>query len=82
MVLFMFGLIVTVALFIAMGFVRGTKVVWKLNVKQLAAAIGVVIIAISCYVSVPTGHTGVVTTFVSVEDDSIRAGIHVTNPWQ
>ncbi len=82
MVLFTFGLIVAVALFIAMGFVRGTTIKWKLNKKQLLAVAGLVFVVLSCYVSVPTGHTGVVTTFGSVEDYTLEAGMHFKYPWQ
>ena len=82
MVLFTLGLIITAALFIAMGFVRSTTVTWKINKKQLFALVGVLLIALSCYVSVPTGHTGVVTTFGSVENYTLEAGIHFKLPWQ
>lgn len=43
---------------------------------------GVVMIGFSCVVSVPAGHTGVVTTFGSVEDYTYEAGLHVKAPWQ
>ena len=76
------GLVITAALFIAMGFVRSTTVTWKINKKQLFALVGVLLIGLSCYVSVPTGHTGVVTTFGSVENYTLEAGIHFKLPWQ
>lgn len=82
MVIFTFGILLTAALFIAMGFVRGQGVSWKLNKKQLLAVMGVGVIALSCYVSVPTGHTGVVTTFGSVENYTLEAGMHFKLPWQ
>ena len=82
MVIFTLGLIITAALFIAMGFVRGDGVRWKPNKKQLLALLGVGVIALSCYVSVPTGHTGVVTTFGSVENYTLEAGMHFKLPWQ
>ncbi len=46
------------------------------------AAIGVCIVALSCVASVPTGHTGIVTTFGQVEDYTYEAGIHFKLPWQ
>lgn len=82
MVLFSIGLIVTIVAFIALGFVRGTTIRWKFNAKQFASLIGVVLIAFSCYTSVPTGHTGVVTTFGSVENYTLEAGMHFKLPWQ
>ena len=44
--------------------------------------IAAVIIGFSCVASVPTGHTGVVTTFGRVEDYTLDAGIHFLAPWQ
>ncbi len=82
MVLFSVGLLLTLGLFVGLGFVRGTRATWKLNAKQLLSVLGVAVIALSCYVSVPTGHTGVVTTFGSVEDYTLEAGMHFKLPWQ
>jgi regulator of protease activity HflC (stomatin/prohibitin superfamily) len=36
----------------------------------------------SCIASVPTGHTGIVTTFGKVENYTLDAGIHFTAPWK
>lgn len=82
MVLFTIGIILAIVAFVVLGFQRGTRVVWRLNVKQLCSLVGVALIALSCYTSVPTGHTGVVTTFGKVEDFTLEAGIHVKLPWQ
>jgi regulator of protease activity HflC (stomatin/prohibitin superfamily) len=38
-------------------------------------------IGISCVRSVPTGHTGVVTSFGKVENYTLDAGIHFMKPW-
>ena len=38
--------------------------------------------ALSCVVTVPTGHTGVVTTFGHVENYTLDAGVHMVKPWQ
>lgn len=46
-------------------------------VLLIAAAIG-----LSCVTTIPTGHTGVVTTFGSVEDYTFDAGVHMKLPWQ
>ena len=73
MVIFMFGIVLTIVLFIAMGFVRGEGMSWRVNKKQLLALVGVLVIVFSCYVSIPAGHTGVVTTFGSVENYTLEA---------
>ena len=82
MVIFMFGIVLTLVLFIAMGFVRGEGMSWRVNKKQLLALVGVLVIVFSCYVSIPAGHTGVVTTFGSVEYYTLEAGMHFKLPWQ
>ena len=43
---------------------------------------GLIVIGSACYTSVPTGHTGVVTTFGRVENYTLDAGIHAKLPWQ
>ncbi len=48
----------------------------------VGGALGIGIIALSCVASVPTGHTGIVTTFGQVEDYTYEAGIHFKLPWQ
>ena len=82
MALFAFGIAVTLIIFLLAGITKGTRVQWKLNKKQLLSVIGLGIILLSCYVSVPTGHTGVVTTFGKVENFTLEAGVHFKLPWQ
>ena len=53
----------------------------------LLAVIAGVLLAIlftwlGCIASVPTGHTGVVTTFGKVEDKTFDAGFNTKAPWQ
>lgn len=45
----------------------------------LAAA---VIIGATCMATVPTGYTGIVTTFGRVEDKTLEAGLHLKTPFQ
>lgn len=82
MALFVIGIVITLALFLALGICYGTKVEWKLNKKQLLSVLGLGIMVLACYVSVPTGHTGVVTTFGKVENFTLEAGVHFKLPWQ
>lgn len=37
---------------------------------------------LSCMASVPTGHTGVITTFGKVADYTYDAGFHIKKPWE
>ena len=40
------------------------------------------LLIMSCITTIPTGHTGVVTTFGSVEDYTYDSGVHFKLPWQ
>ncbi len=87
--LFIFGLLIAVTCVVALGFkkepLRGTSTYvtkWGFRPAQLAALVGVLFMALSCVTSVPTGHTGVVTTFGRVEDYTYEAGIHIKSPFQ
>lgn len=51
-------------------------------VGALALLVGAALISVSCMTSIPTGHTGIVTTFGRVEDYTYEAGIHTKAPWQ
>ena len=42
----------------------------------------IVVLSISCISTVPTGHTGILTTFGRVEDKSLPNGINFHAPWQ
>ena len=61
-----------------------TKPFAKFSWIPLVAGILVFVIASvsSCYASIDTGHTGVVTVFGKVENYTLDAGIHVKAPWQ
>ena len=41
-----------------------------------------IILACSCFATVPTGHTGIITTFGKVENQTLEAGMHFKLPWQ
>ncbi|MBR5225967.1 MAG: hypothetical protein IKV90_09945 [Clostridia bacterium] len=47
-----------------------------------ASVLGIVMIICSCLSTVPTGHTGILTTFGKVEDVSLPNGVNVHAPWQ
>lgn len=46
------------------------------------AAVLLVVLACSCFATVPTGHTGIITTFGKVENQTLEAGMHFKLPWQ
>lgn len=53
--------------------------------KFIAVVLIVVLLAVlagMCIRTVPTGYTGILTTFGRVEERTIDAGVHVIAPWQ
>lgn len=79
---FLLGIIGFVALFVSLGVDTGDNR-FRLNPKQLFSFIPLVIgLAVSMTAFVPTGYTGILTTFGKVEDKTIQAGLNVVAPWQ
>ena len=48
----------------------------------ISVALSVVLIVASCIATVPTGCTGILTTFGKVEDRTIPSGVSLIAPWQ
>ena len=48
----------------------------------LIAVIALGVVGMTCTASVPTGYTGIVTTFGRVEDRTLEAGLHLKSPFQ
>lgn len=44
--------------------------------------VAIILFIVSCMKPIPTGHTGIVTTFGRVEDYTYEAGIHFDLPWR
>lgn len=89
MVGFIFGIIVVIGAFICLGFCFNRDSYndlkfdgWKLNKKQFLSLIGVIFCLLGCIKTVPTGNTGIVTTFGRVENYTLDAGIHFMAPWK
>ena len=51
-------------------------------ITAAAGIVGAALLVLSCVTTVPTGHTGVVTTFGRVENYTLDAGVHLVKPWQ
>lgn len=90
MFLFVLG---AIAVLIGIGFVfyvmkkckNGTYPMKKrigAGVSSVCLVVGAAMIIMSCITSIPTGHTGIVTTFGRVENYTYEAGIHSKAPWQ
>lgn len=83
----MFGLIFGIILLIA-GIIFG---VYLIGEDYKGAGVGAIIIGVilalilvvcSCVTSVPTGNTGIITTFGRVENYVLDAGLSMKAPWQ
>lgn len=70
---------VAIVAFIALGF---SKSGWSFCKKQFLSLLAFFIIGFGVITTVPTGHTGIVTTFGKVENQTLEAGIHAKFPWQ
>lgn len=51
-------------------------------VALMPGLLAVVLIGISCFSFIPTGYTGIVTTFGKVSDETKEAGVVIKAPWQ
>lgn len=74
------AIIAAFVLFIAFGFKKGMG--WSINARQWIALLAVLLIVPAMFSSIPTGHTGILTTFGRVEDKTLEAGIHFKLPYQ
>ena len=55
---------------------------WGHLIGSFVALIVALILAFSMIKTVPTGYTGILTTFGKVEPNTVSAGVHVIAPWQ
>ena len=62
---------------------RTGRQIWKARPAQwLALLVLVLALVLSSVTVVPTGYTGILTTFGRVEDRTLSAGAHMIWPWQ
>ena len=62
---------------------KGRAKEWKGRpIQILALVVLLVAVLLSCVTVVPTGYTGILTTFGRVENRTISAGAHLILPWQ
>ena len=76
------ALLLLVALVLAFLKTKGDRMLTRVLPALGVAVVAVVLIAISCVRTVPTGHTGIVTVFGRVKDTTYEAGVHVCAPWE
>ena len=77
MILFILGIIILIGgLFFAVLIKEYRK-----TISILSIILSLIICLISCISYVPTGHTGIVTTFGKVHDETFDAGLAWHAPW-
>ncbi len=54
----------------------------KSHIISIALAVILLLTLLFSHTVIPTGHTGVLTTFGKVEDTTLDAGFHMKAPWQ
>lgn len=75
-------LLFILAILVLLGGAAGYFLSRRGFVAVIALVLGAALVVLSCVATVPTGHTGVVTTFGRVEDYTLDAGVHLVKPWQ
>lgn len=83
------GIIMFIIAYIALGIkitrdkYDDIKLKWGFSIKQAFSLIVLFIfILLGCIKTVPTGATGIVTTFGKIENISLDAGVHFMSPWK
>lgn len=78
MFLFTIGIVILIVGAIAAFLVRHEATI----IGWIAMIIAVIMIGFSLFSTIPTGYTGILTTFGKVNDTTIEAGLNVKAPWQ
>lgn len=75
--------VTAIILFVVCGITKQNgRTTWEKNPKQWVALASIALVGFGCIASVPTGHTGILTTFGKVEDVTLEAGLHFKLPVQ
>ncbi len=74
--------VIIVGIFAAVSYRIKGKRGFFAAILSLSILVGSVLVAASCLTTIPTGYTGIVTTFGRVEKVTLEAGINIKAPWQ
>ena len=77
------GILFTIIAFVALGLYEDQlgSIRFAFRPRQALSALCLLLCLAGCIKTVPTGHTGVVTSFGRVEDYTLEAGVHFQKPW-
>ena len=77
MIFFIFGIILMICALCFKIFFKELK-----NIYLIPLALSIIFFILSCVGIVPTGYTGILTTFGAVSNRTVSAGINFKAPWQ
>ena len=77
MIFFIFGIILMICALCFKIFFKELK-----NIYLIPLALSIIFFILSCVGIVPTGYTGILTTFGAVSNRTVFAGINFKAPWQ
>lgn len=80
MFFFIIGIVLLFVAISVFGYLKAEE--HKTAIAVILGIASVVLIAVSCVTFVPTGYTGIVTTFGKVSNNTKEAGIVIKAPWQ
>ena len=75
------SLITVFVLFVALG-ISWPEKRWRTRPRQALCLLGCLWLLVGMFAVVPTGHTGILTTFGRVENTTLEAGLHFKLPIQ
>lgn len=74
------ALALCLAAFVALGFDKTRR--WRVCGKQIFSLFTLLIMLAGCFATIPTGYTGILTTFGKVENHTLDAGLQMKSPFQ
>ena len=80
MIALIISIIVCAVIFGLLGF--DSEGEWGFKKRQWYSLLGLIVCLFGCIKVVPTGSTGIVTTFGRIENVTLDAGIHFMLPWK
>ena len=76
------ALLLAIALTLCFIKTKGSRMITRVLPAVALGVIAIIMVTVSCIRTVPTGHTGIVTVFGRVKDQTYEAGVHLCAPWE